>query len=256
MGEVGSGKTMFLDALLGELDPSNGGINSSVAFVGQNPWIFSGTIRDNILFGNPMDEEWYRRCIECSGLHEDIETMVDTKDVGFNGTNLSGGQRQRIAFCRALYSKAQTYLLDDIFSSVDEQVAEEMFFKGVKGLLVNKTVILCLNQTKFLKYAPFVVNVAANNCTLNQQKQEETPKSTILVKQNKPKKESNSNEQQEQNKVFYQEDLAHEASKNLLSNFRFYLKSLGVRVLLFFFLATIAQNILKGLFELWILEYI
>ncbi|PQQ11274.1 hypothetical protein Pyn_02136 [Prunus yedoensis var. nudiflora] len=94
---------------------------SFVAVIGEVPWIQSGTIRDNILFGKHYDPKRYLDTLEASALDLDISLMVggDMAYIGEKGINLSGGQRARIALARAMYNGSDMFILDDVLSAVD-----------------------------------------------------------------------------------------------------------------------------------------
>ena len=131
-GHVGSGKTTLLATILGEeLEIMKGSVNyaGTLAYVSENPWVFPGTIRENILFYLPYNEKLYHEVIRACQLERDLKTFPD-KDlarIGEHGGTLSGGQRTRIALARAVYSQADIYLLDDPLSSLDAKVAENIF---------------------------------------------------------------------------------------------------------------------------------
>ncbi|XP_042495077.1 ABC transporter C family member 6-like [Macadamia integrifolia] len=122
-GSVGSGKSSLLSCILGEMLKESGAIklNGTKAYVAQSPWIQSGKIQDNILFGKEMENKKYRMIIEACSLRKDLELFAfgDQTIIGERGINLSGGQKQRIQLARALYHDADIYLLDDPFSAVD-----------------------------------------------------------------------------------------------------------------------------------------
>ena len=82
------------------------------------------TIRDNILFGQPMDEEKYVRTIELCELERDLEILPsgDLSEIGEKGINLSGGQKARISLARAVYHDADIILMDDVISALDAHV--------------------------------------------------------------------------------------------------------------------------------------
>ncbi|KAI4324776.1 hypothetical protein MLD38_030232 [Melastoma candidum] len=153
-GPVGAGKSSLLFALLGEISRTRGMVNlfGSVAYVAQNSWIQSGTIRDNVLFGKPMDEDKYERAIKACALDKDINNFShgDLTEIGQRGINMSGGQKQRIQLARAVYSDADIYLLDDPFSAVDAQTASILFNDCVMTALETKTVVLVTHQVEFL----------------------------------------------------------------------------------------------------------
>ncbi|TYI05186.1 hypothetical protein ES332_A10G070900v1, partial [Gossypium tomentosum] len=130
-GPVGAGKSSILHVMLGEIPKISGTVyvTRSIAYVSQTSWIQSGTIRDNILDGKPMDEERYKRAIKSCALDKDIDNFAhgDLTEIGQRGINMSGGQKQRIQLARAVYNDADIYLLDDPFSAVDAQTAAVLF---------------------------------------------------------------------------------------------------------------------------------
>ncbi|XP_068648270.1 ABC transporter C family member 8 [Aristolochia californica] len=153
-GPVGAGKSSLLHALLGEIPKISGDVEvlGSIAYVAQTAWIQSGTIRDNILFGKPMDIDRYKKAIKVSALDKDIDNFDhgDLTEIGQRGLNMSGGQKQRIQLARAVYGDADTYLLDDPFSAVDAHTAAILFHECVMAALEKKTVILVTHQVEFL----------------------------------------------------------------------------------------------------------
>ncbi|KAL1147633.1 hypothetical protein V6Z11_A10G068300 [Gossypium hirsutum] len=136
-GPVGAGKSSILHVMLGEIPKISGTVSysklvyvtRSIAYVSQTSWIQSGTIRDNIFDGKPMDEERYKRAIKSCALDKDIDNFAhgDLTEIGQRGINMSGGQKQRIQLARAVYNDADIYLLDDPFSAVDAQTAAVLF---------------------------------------------------------------------------------------------------------------------------------
>ena len=104
-------------------------ICGNIAYVSQTAWIQTGSVRDNILFGSPMDTNRYKATLEKCSLVKDIEMLPfgDLTEIGERGVNLSGGQKQRIQLARALYQNADIYLLDDPFSAVDAHTATSLF---------------------------------------------------------------------------------------------------------------------------------
>ncbi|XP_074291617.1 ABC transporter C family member 10-like [Silene latifolia] len=153
-GEVSSGKSTLLAAILGEVPYKEGTVevNGRIAYVSQTAWIQSGTIRDNILFGCAMDEVRYQETLHRCSLVKDLELLPfgDLTEIGERGVNLSGGQKQRIQLARALYRDADIYLLDDPFSAVDAHTATNLFKEYVIEALSEKTVILVTHQVDFL----------------------------------------------------------------------------------------------------------
>ncbi|KAL3373840.1 hypothetical protein AABB24_005691 [Solanum stoloniferum] len=153
-GEVGSGKSTLLAAILGEVPSIQGTVKvfGTVAYVSQSAWIQTGSIRENILFGSPLDSQRYQQTLEKCSLLKDLELLPygDLTEIGERGVNLSGGQKQRIQLARALYQNADIYLLDDPFSAVDAHTASSLFNEYVMEALSGKTVLLVTHQVDFL----------------------------------------------------------------------------------------------------------
>ncbi|KAH8365091.1 hypothetical protein KR084_001279, partial [Drosophila pseudotakahashii] len=161
MGTTGSGKSSLIQAILGELKAECGkiNVNGSVSYASQEPWLFSGTVRQNILFGQPMDHQRYAEVVTNCALDRDFELLPfkDNTVVGDRGSSLSGGQRARISLARAVYRKASIYLLDDPLSAVDTNVARHLFKQCVCGYLRGSTVILVTHQQQFLQLVDQIV---------------------------------------------------------------------------------------------------
>ncbi|KAK6911072.1 ABC transporter-like, ATP-binding domain, partial [Dillenia turbinata] len=111
---VGSGKSSLLNSILGEMHLIQGMIQAfgSIAYVPQVPWILSGSVRDNVLFGKDYDPKRYSDVIEACALDVDISLMSggDMAHIGEKGVNLSGGQRARLALARCLSFPAYVVL--------------------------------------------------------------------------------------------------------------------------------------------------
>ena len=122
-------------------------------------WVFSGTIRESILFGEPYAELKYTRIIEACALTEDLRQFPDCDHtvVGERGEVLSGGQRARVSLARAVYADADLYLLDDPLSAVDFKVGQHIFEKCIKGLLGHKTRVITSHQEQLMKEADHVI---------------------------------------------------------------------------------------------------
>ncbi|XP_050076525.1 multidrug resistance-associated protein 1 isoform X4 [Anopheles maculipalpis] len=156
VGTVGSGKSSLLSAFLGEMDKISGRVNTlgRIAYVSQQAWIQNATLKDNILFGKPMDQRRYNRVIEACALKPDIEMLPggDMTEIGEKGINLSGGQKQRVSLARAVYNDADVYFLDDPLSAVDSHVGKHIFEQviGPTGLLAKKTRVLVTHGITYL----------------------------------------------------------------------------------------------------------
>jgi ABC-type multidrug transport system fused ATPase/permease subunit len=181
-GRTGSGKSLLLAAILGEVELLAGTITAprsptieerhdekanrsnwilpgQKAYVSQIPWLENASIKDNILFGLPFDQERYKQVISVCALEQDLKIMTDgdSTEIGANGINLSGGQKWRVTLARALYSRAGILVLDDIFSAIDAHVGKHIFEKALTGpickgrtrILVTHHVGLVLPATKY-----------------------------------------------------------------------------------------------------------
>lgn len=156
VGASGAGKTTFLIAMLNDSVILGGEykIHGKISYAPQHPFIISGTIRDNILFGNDYDSERYWRVIHACNLMHDFETfsLFDMTEIIENGVNLSGGQKQRIALARATYHEADIYLFDDSFSALDDRVGDSIFQHAILQLLKGKTRILVTHKNEFISH--------------------------------------------------------------------------------------------------------
>ncbi|XP_043334061.1 ATP-binding cassette sub-family C member 4-like isoform X4 [Cervus canadensis] len=157
VGPVGAGKSSLLSAVLGELPPSQGkvSVRGRIAYVSQQPWMFSGTVRSNILFGKKYEKERYEKVIRACALEEDLQLLeeADLTELGDRGTPLSEGQKARVSLARAVYQDADIYLLDDPLSAVDAVVSRHLFEQCIRKVLKEKTTILVTHQLQYLKDA-------------------------------------------------------------------------------------------------------
>ncbi|EGR34817.1 ABC transporter [Ichthyophthirius multifiliis] len=153
VGKVGSGKTSFLQLLLEEMPYFKGQIRKkgTVAYVEQEPYIFSGKFIDNVTFGKQFDKQLYDDVINVCQLKNDINQFInkDQTEIGERGVTLSGGQKVRLSLARALYSQSDIYLLDDPLSAVDSKVAKKIYDKCIRQFLKDKTVILATHQIQY-----------------------------------------------------------------------------------------------------------
>ncbi len=185
-GKTGSGKSLLLSAIIGEVELLSGRIEAPsvaegypVAFASQTPWLQNATFKENILFGSLFEKERYEKVIEACALQADLAVLAqgDETKIGLRGVKLSGGQRARLAFGRALYSKAQLLVLDDIFSALDSHVSKHIFnaLTGELGkcrtrILVTHHVPLCLPKTKYIIYLENNTNQYAGSTVFIEEK--------------------------------------------------------------------------------------
>ncbi|KAF5286380.1 hypothetical protein FQR65_LT12631 [Abscondita terminalis] len=161
VGTVGSGKSSLLNIILKELRITNGDVEVSgtVSYASQQPWLFSSTIRQNILFGQELDLPRYNNVLKICALEDDLKVLpyLDNTLIGRRGASLSGGQKARVNLARAIYKEADIYLLDDPLSALDANVGKHIFYKCIKEFLMDKTVILVTHQLQYLKYVDRIV---------------------------------------------------------------------------------------------------
>ncbi|KAJ7104533.1 hypothetical protein B0H15DRAFT_810457 [Mycena belliarum] len=180
LGPTGSGKTSLLMALLGEMHftpssprswynlPREGG----VAYAAQESWVLNETIRSNILFGSEYDEERYKKVLYQCALERDLELFDagDQSEVGEKGLTLSGGQKARCTLARAIYSKAEILLLDDVLAALDVHTSKWIVEKCFSGDLVQgRTVILVTHNVALVApIADFTISIGLNGRILSQ----------------------------------------------------------------------------------------
>ncbi|MCM1544159.1 MAG: ABC transporter ATP-binding protein/permease [Ruminococcus sp.] len=137
IGATGSGKTTLVNLISRFYDVSGGEVlfdgvdvrslaqsdlHSRIGYVPQKAFLFSGTIKDNLRYGdNDADEEQLRLALEISQSSEFVDALPDgiNSRVSQSGMNLSGGQKQRLSIARALTRSAEVYIFDDSFSALD-----------------------------------------------------------------------------------------------------------------------------------------
>ena len=174
VGDVGSGKSTLLDLIPRLYDPKKGSIyigNNSIkdfkiselrkyiGYVPQNGFLFSGTIKENIIFGshgktkNDMIEVSKKACI-----HSNIMMFKKNYNtlIGERGVTLSGGQIQRLTIARAFIKNPKILLLDDCLSAVDTET-EEKILKNIKEIRKNKTTIIVSHRISSVKESDKII---------------------------------------------------------------------------------------------------
>uniref|UniRef100_A0A7S1IAP7 ATP-dependent transporter ycf16 n=1 Tax=Eutreptiella gymnastica TaxID=73025 RepID=A0A7S1IAP7_9EUGL len=161
VGPTGSGKSSLIMALLGETPRVAGelAMEGTVGYVSQKPWLYRGTLTDNILFGMEYDHGRYTHALKVCQLLEDVQQCPGgaEQEIGEGGANLSGGQRQRVSLARAVYKKADVYLLDDCLSALDAKVGRAVFEECICGDLAGTTRVWACNQPQYLPRADRIV---------------------------------------------------------------------------------------------------
>jgi ATP-binding cassette subfamily C (CFTR/MRP) protein 1 len=173
-GVVGSGKSTFGRAILGEIKPTTGSVQVSgrIAYAPQKPFLINGSIRDNILFGLPFDGPWYEQVIEAVCLSSDFVTLQDGDSTLLEGTDttLSGGQQSRVALARAIYSRRPLVVLDDPLAAVDVNVQRKIVENvlGIRGILKDRTRVVITSNKTLMKMANSVYTIANGTITLSE----------------------------------------------------------------------------------------
>ena len=170
VGTVGSGKSTVAK-LITKLYPVERGkifingvdindilskdIRNKIAYVPQDPFLFSDTIKNNLILGeNDRKDEEIVKALKLSAVWEDIQKFpkgLETK-IGERGVTLSGGQKQRITIARALLRNADVFIFDDCLSSVDPET-EEKIIRTIRNRLKDKLLIVITHRLKVLSKA-------------------------------------------------------------------------------------------------------
>lgn len=155
IGDVGSGKSLLLKTILGELpiDCGNVTVSGSLSYAAQEPWLFQATVRQNIVFTEPFDAQRYAKVLYVCALENDLQQwpLGDQTIVGERGVSLSGGQRARINLARAVYREADIYLLDDSLAAVDPHVGKFIAKACFQEFLSEKIVMFVTHQLHYAK---------------------------------------------------------------------------------------------------------
>ncbi|KAI8914127.1 P-loop containing nucleoside triphosphate hydrolase protein [Gorgonomyces haynaldii] len=185
MGTVGSGKTALLLSLLGEMQLTDGIYEhpfTSFSFCSQSPWIFPGTVKDNIIGSQEYDSVRFKQVIKICNLESELQEFPN-RELTFlkeNGGNLSGGQRERVALARALYKDSDCYVLDAPFSAIDPNQAK-IILSQMLPFLEQKTVILATHHHFVAECFGFIISVEDKTCHLRR----EVPKSAEFYESSK-----------------------------------------------------------------------
>jgi ATP-binding cassette subfamily B protein len=173
LGRVGSGKTTLLKMLPRIVEPPRGtvfigqhdvgaypieSLRSRMGFVPQDSFLFSDSIRNNVVFARPdLPRERFERVVAIAALDREIELFPDGWDtmVGERGLTLSGGQKQRVAIARALAADPDILVFDDALSAVDTET-EERILAAIMVERAGRTNIIVSNRVSTLKRADLV----------------------------------------------------------------------------------------------------
>jgi len=175
VGSPGSGKTTFLSLIPRLYDVSQGRIlfdgvdirnlqilklRALIAFVSQEPFLFAGTIRENITFGADTTDPQLIRAAEKAALYDTICSFPDGFDtiVGEKGVILSGGQKQRVALARAFLIEAGILILDDPISQVDMETGHNII-NTIRSMADNRTIIIVSHRISAVCFADQIITL-------------------------------------------------------------------------------------------------
>ncbi|KAJ7697815.1 P-loop containing nucleoside triphosphate hydrolase protein [Mycena rosella] len=164
IGHVGCGKSTLLHAALGEVTLTGGALTvaaGATAYCAQDAWLRVEAVRSAVVFVSAYDAAWYARVLRAVALDRDLAGFA-AGDATLT-THLSGGQRQRVALARAVYSCAERFVLDDVFSALDANTEAHVFdalFHPAHGLLAGKTVLLATHGIHRLDKAGYIIMLA------------------------------------------------------------------------------------------------
>ncbi|KAE9574644.1 ABC transporter [Colletotrichum fructicola] len=176
IGRVGSGKTVLLRGLLGEL-PMTGSIKTldgGVAYCAQTTWLTTSTVKENIIAQSPLNQDWYDKVVHACALLPDFANLSngDETVVGSKGQSLSGGQKQRVALARAVYARKPVLVVDDALSGLDSSTQNHIWDNvfGQNGLVrrFGTTIILATHSLSYLKYGDHIVILGDDGKIANQ----------------------------------------------------------------------------------------
>ena len=194
IGKVGAGKSCLLLTILGEVHLSGGKVKRSgkIGYLEQEPWIISGTVRENITLGTAFDEDHYQKTLQACGLRDDIERMEkgDQTKIGERGVTLSGGQKARVGLARCLYAKCDIYLLDDPLSAVDVRVGRHIFQNCIKGMMKDATVILVTHQKQYASQVDAIIEIDEGSMSIVPFEKIEVPQEEVQVGESEEKLET------------------------------------------------------------------
>jgi ABC-type multidrug transport system fused ATPase/permease subunit len=161
VGATGSGKSTLLSVMAGLLQPDQGNVyiaNRSSSIVFQEPFLFSGSIRQNIVMGRSSTDQLLENSLFLSAADKFVSALDDGVDtvIGERGINLSGGQRQRIALARAIAQGSSVLLLDDTTSALDT-VTESIVVDRLRNAASIVTTVIVASRPSTIALADEVI---------------------------------------------------------------------------------------------------
>ncbi|KAK3528342.1 hypothetical protein QTP86_033632 [Hemibagrus guttatus] len=258
-GNVGSGKTSLISSILEQMHLQSGSVsvNGTLAYVSQQAWIFHGSVRDNILMGEPFDQERYNRVIYTCSLKPDLAILPygDQTEIGERGLNLSGGQKQRVSLARAVYSNRDIFLLDDPLSAVDAHVGKHIFEECIKRELKGKTVILVTHQLQEKKEeAPTSPSDSSEHSKQGRARSKSDGIVNAALDMSDERPEPDAQETKEGNDRLVTKEVSQEGSVTFRTYHK-YCRAAGGYILLFFVMLSFILLVGMTAFTNWWLSY-
>ncbi|MCJ1311333.1 hypothetical protein MMC25_005004 [Agyrium rufum] len=272
-GKVGAGKTTLLKTILGEIPINRGSVyveTRKIAYCAQSSWLPNGSIRKVVCGPDPeasFDEKWYQTVLRACVLDEEIADFSDgdQRVIGSRGGSLSGGQKHRLALARALYSRAQLFVLDDILSALDQKteaiVLKHLF--GENGLFkkLGSTVIMATHSSKHLSYADQILVLSSDDGSVKQlaasdEDAKKVLKSAVVTDaaadRRNDKASKDDNKEQQVAKVEGVEAIDMSRQTGDLTVYRYYFRSVGAWPLFLFFAFLFIHVFSQAFSQIWL----
>ncbi|TGO16824.1 hypothetical protein BTUL_0024g00700 [Botrytis tulipae] len=165
-GPVGCGKSLLLQAILGEVELKAGTMHVGgigIGYCSQNPWLENVSAHENAFRSAPSDKTWEKLVADSCDLGELLSMESSHQTIGSGGAKISGGERQRLALARAIATRPAILLLDDVFSAIDKTTKTSMQEKlfGRKGILREQrtTIIHVTQDQQFIEAVDMVLQI-------------------------------------------------------------------------------------------------
>ena len=209
VGDSGVGKTCLLNAIMNNYSilsaDSEPQVNGEISFFPSQPWLMTESIKNNIIFFSNYDRKNYNDIIALCHLKSDFEKLPEGDLTIVNSTcsNISEGQKIRISLARCLYRNADIYLLDDIFSSLDQNIGKEIFEGVFCKYLKDKTRIMVMNKKEYLKFFDKIIVLKNRKIIFkgNYDEFEQFNRKENIKEKNKENYDGKSNEMNEENNI-------------------------------------------------------
>ncbi|CAG9865345.1 unnamed protein product [Phyllotreta striolata] len=165
-GPSGAGKSSLVKMLLKELPAASGRVDvaGTISYASQTPWLFSSSIKTNILCGQPYNKHKYKEILKICSLEEDLKRLPCGDRTSIEGLpGASSGIGEKINLARTFYRDADIYVIDDAFGKLDAGVANDAFSEGVLRYLAGRTRIFVSNRLYHAKEAGSIVVLETGN---------------------------------------------------------------------------------------------